>query len=173
MKIGNVNLKIPLLATGAVVFFTILLLFTYYLTGDQFLLTWGIPTIIILFVIPVALNYMSQSSYLDLVPEYERTAKTVRIKAINQNMIGQSVRVQGVVERVYFRYLNRPQYLVADKSGEISVKMFTSPQEDVQNGDVVEILGQVIRRYIITGDAVINCVRIRKVGKQEPQEKKT
>jgi len=30
---------------------------------------------------------------------------------------------------------------------------------------VVEVLGQVIRRYIVTGDPVINCVSIKKIKK--------
>jgi hypothetical protein len=30
--------------------------------------------------------------------------------------------------------------------------------------DVVEVYGQVIRRYIVTGEPVINCVIIRKTG---------
>jgi hypothetical protein len=80
-------------------------------------------------------------------------------------MLGEPVRVKGVVERVYFQFLNRPQYLVADRTGEISVKMFTSPLEDVHKGDVVEVLGVVVKRYIMSGDAVINCVSIRKIEK--------
>ena len=52
--------------------------------------------------------------------------RPVRIKLINESMVGKPVRIEGVVERVYFQFLNRPQYLVADRSGEISVKMFTS-----------------------------------------------
>ncbi len=43
--------------------------------------------------------------------------------------------------------------------------MFTSPEEDVKVNDVVEVVGQVIRRYIVTGDPVINCVSIRKMKK--------
>jgi len=54
---------------------------------------------------------------------------------------------------------------VADRSGEISVKMFTSTDEDVKVNDVVEVIGQVIRRYIVAGDPVINCVSIRKIKK--------
>ena len=88
----------------------------------------------------------------NLKPIYEAEAKTVRIRLINENMVGRSVRIEGVVERVYFQFLNRPQYLVADRSGAISVKMFTSPDEDVKVNDMVEVLGQVIRRYIVTGD---------------------
>jgi hypothetical protein len=67
-------------------------------------------------------------------------------------------------------YLNRPQFVVGDKSGEISVKMFTSPQEDIRKGDIVEVIGMVMKRYIMTGEPVINCVSIRKL--KPPREGK-
>ncbi|MFA7198046.1 MAG: nucleotide-binding protein [Methanoculleus sp.] len=120
-----------------------------------------------LVLIPLALNYMSQSQYASLVPMYEAEAKNTRVREINLNLLGEPIRIKGVVERVYFQFLNRPQYLVADRTGEISVKMFTSPAEDVKTGDVVEVLGVVVKRYILSGDAVINCVSIRKVEKNQ------
>ena len=103
---------------------------------------------------------------------YAKEAKTVRIRLINMGMIGDPVRIEGVVERVYFQFLNRPQYVVADRSGEISVKMFTSPREKIRKGDVVEVLGLVIKRYFFGGDAVINCVSIRKIDKTIEARKK-
>jgi RecJ-like exonuclease len=118
-----------------------------------------------LLLIPIGLNYMSRKQYADLKPVYEAEAKSTRIKLINESMVGKIVRVEGVVERVHFQFLNRPQYIVADRSGAISVKMFTSPDEDVKVNDVVEVLGQVIRRYMVAGDPVINCVSIRKIKK--------
>jgi RecJ-like exonuclease len=172
MKIRNTNVKISLPAVIAVVIFAILLIFSYFVTEDAMILLWGVPTLILLLIIPIALNYMSQRSYADVLPEYEKEAKSVRIKAINPNMVGEIVRIQGVVERVHFRYLNRPQYLVADRTGEISVKMFTSPIEDVKVNDLVEVVGSVIKRYVVTGDPVINCVSIRKTGKQTDEKKK-
>jgi RecJ-like exonuclease len=120
-----------------------------------------------LLLIPMALNYMSQKQYASLVPVYEVEAKNARIREINLNRLGEPVRIKGVVERVYFQFLNRPQYLVADRTGEISVKMFTSPTEDIHEGDLVEVLGTVVKRYILAGDAVINCVSIRKVKKNQ------
>ena len=78
------------------------------------------------------------------------------------------MRIEGVVERVHFQFLNRPQYSVADRSGAISVKMFTSPDEDMKVNDIVEVLGQVIRRYIVTGEPVINCVSIRRKSNDFP-----
>jgi hypothetical protein len=168
MEIRNINVRMSATTLAVSAFFIVLVLVTFVITGDRSILLWGIPTIILLFVIPLALNYMSQSQYAELLPDYEREAKDVRIKAINESMLGKPVRIRGVVERSMFRFLNRPQYLIADKSGEISVKMFTSPQEDVKKGDVVEVLGLVIRRYVAAGEPVVNCVSIRKI---KPQEK--
>jgi hypothetical protein len=44
--------------------------------------------------------------------------------------------------------------------------MFTTPGEDIRKGDIVEVLGQVMKRYIFGGDAVINCISIRKISKK-------
>jgi hypothetical protein len=165
MKIKTVRPKISILAMAVFGVFTILLLITYYFTQNWQILLWGIPTVVLLLIIPVALNYMSQKEYADLTPIYERDARPVRIKLINPNMLGDPVRIEGIVERVYFQFLNRPQFLVADRSGAISVKMFTTPGEKIEKGDVVEVLGLVMKRYVVGGDPVINCVSIRKTDK--------
>ena len=172
MKIGTINPKVSILAVAVFGIFTIILLVTYYFTRNWQILAWGIPTLILLLVIPLGLNYMSQSQYAGLTPIYEKEARPVRIKLINPGMIGDPVRIEGVVERVYFQFLNRPQYLVADRSGEISVKMFTTPKETVRKGDVVEVLGLVMKRYILGGDPTINCVSIRKIDKVIERKKK-
>jgi hypothetical protein len=164
MKIGNIEVKVSIISIAVFVFFTIFLLLASAFSQEvRSQLIWMIPTLFMLLVIPIALNYMSRSQYADITPQYEAEAKTVRVRLVNENMIGKPVRIEGVVERVYFQFLNRPQYLVADRSGAISVKMFTSPDENVKVNDVVEVLGQVIRRYIIVGEPVINCVSIRKI----------
>jgi hypothetical protein len=166
MKIGTVDVKVSIVAVAVFVFFTIFLLFaSLYSPEVRSQLIWMIPALFLLLVIPMALNYMSRSEYNTLEPIYDAEAKPVRIKLINESMVGKPVRIQGVVERVYFQFLNRPQYLVADRSGAISVKMFTSSPEDIKVNDVVEVLGQVIKRYVVTGDPVVNCVSIRKIEK--------
>jgi hypothetical protein len=166
MKIGKVDVKVSIVAVAVFVFFTIFLLYAaFYSPEVRSQLVWMIPALFMLLVIPMALNYMSRSQYDNLEPIYEAEAKTVRIKLINESMVGKPVRFEGVVERVYFQFLNRPQYLIADRSGEISVKMFTSTKEDIEVNDVVEVLGQVIRRYVVTGDPVVNCISIRKIEK--------
>jgi RecJ-like exonuclease len=174
MKIGEINLRVSIVALAVVVIFSIFLAYTYFITRDIRLLIWGILTLVLLLAIPVGLNYMSQKEYADIRPQYEREARTVRIKLINLNMIGDPVRIEGIVEKVHFQFLNRPQYIVADRSGEISVKMYTQPEETIKVGDIVEVLGMVMKRYIISGgDAVINGVSIRKIDKSiEVREKK-
>jgi len=167
MKIGNVDVKVSILAIAVFVIFTILVIIaSIYSPAVRSHLIWLVPVLFMLIILPVALNYMSQRQYADLRPEYERQAKTVRIKLINEGMIGKIVRIEGVVENARFQFLNRPQYSVADRSGAIPVKMFTSPEEDIKVNDIVEVLGQVIRRYIVTGDPIINCVSIRKTEKK-------
>jgi hypothetical protein len=170
MKIGTINVKISNISIGVFVFFTLLLIVASMMSPDvRPHLIWMIPGLFLLLVIPIVLNYMSRSEYKDLEPLYEQEAKTVRVRLINENMIGKIVRIEGVVERVHFQFLNRPQFTVADRTGAISVKMFTSPDEDVKVNDLVEVYGQVIRRYMVTGEPVINCVIIRKFDKQ-PEE---
>jgi hypothetical protein len=175
MKLGEVNAKISPLAIVVVVVFAIFLLYTYLITGNSSLLLWGVPMLVLLIVIPIVLNYMSQSEYAALEPMYREKARPVRIRMINPGMLGEIVRIEGVVERVYFQFINRPQYLVADRSGEISVKMFTTPQEKVKKGDVVEVFGQVMKRYAIVGDPVVNAVSISPIDKTvstRPNEKR-
>ena len=169
MKIGKVDVKVSIIAIAVFVFFTLLLIAASYNSPDvRSQLIWLIPVLFMLLVLPIALNYMSRSQYADLVPVYEAQAKTVRVKLINENMIGKIVRIEGVVERVHFQFLNRPQYTVADRSGPISVKMFTSTDEEIKVNELVEVLGQVIRRYVVTGEPVINCVSIRTIARRSP-----
>jgi uncharacterized protein YdeI (BOF family) len=166
MKIGKVDVKVSIVAVAVFVFFTIFLLYaSMYSPEVRSQLIWLIPALFMLLVIPMALNYMSRSQYNALEPIYEAEAKPVRIKLINESMVGKPVRIEGVVERVYFQFLNRPQYLIADRSGEISVKMFTSTNEDIKVKDIVEVTGQVIKRYVVTGAPVVNCISIRKIKK--------
>jgi purine-cytosine permease-like protein len=166
MKIGDVEVQVSIVAVAVFVIFAILLGAASIVSSNvRSQLIWLVPALVMLLVIPIALNYMSRRQYADIKPIYEREAKTVRVRLINESMVGKIVRIEGVVERVHFQFLNRPQYSVADRTGEISVKMFTSPDENVKVNDIVEVLGQVIRRYIVTGDPVINCVSIRKIKK--------
>jgi cytochrome c-type biogenesis protein CcmE len=172
MKIRDIELRVTPIQIGVLLFFVIFLIFAYLTSRSTTLLLFGIPMVIGLAVIPILLRHMSQSQYEALIPTYESEAQKVRIKAINTNMLGKPVRIEGVVERVSFDFLDRPQFMVADRSGEISVKMFTAPREKIRKDDVVEVLGTVMKRYLLVGqDPVINCVSIRKVTGGKPDQK--
>jgi hypothetical protein len=172
MKIRDIELRVTPIQIGVLLFFVIFLIFAYWTSRSAMLLLFGIPMILGLAVIPILLRHMSQSQYEALIPTYESEAKRVRIKAINMNMLGEPVRIEGVVERVSFDFLDRPQYMVADRSGEISVKMFTAPREKIRKDDIVEVLGTVMKRYLLVGeDPVVNCVSIRKITGGKPIQK--
>lgn len=164
MKIKGTNVRVSIVNILVVGILTLFLVGYVAISGDYGLLVMGIPVLVLLVLIPLGLNYMSQSQYSDLVPIYEAEAKKVRINSITDRSIGDIVRIEGIVERVLFKSLNRPQFLVADRTGEISVKMFTSPTEDVFQDDHVEVYGQVIKRYVLVGDPAINAVIIRRIG---------
>ena len=172
MKISDIEVRITPIQIGVLLFFAIFLIFAYWTSRSTMLLIFGIPMVISLAVIPILLRHMSQSQYETLIPTYESEAQRVRIKAINMNMLGKPVRIEGVVERVSFDFLDRPQFRVADRTGEISVKMFTAPREKIRKDDIVEVLGTVMKRYLLVGeDPVINCVSIRKLTGEKPSKK--
>lgn len=163
MKVGKHKVRLSILHIAVFGFFTLLIIFYVLLTHDYGLLVWGIPILIMLVLIPMGLNYMSQEEYANLLPYYEAEAKKVRIREITPAMISQPVRIEGLVEETRFTSLNRPHYIIADRTGVITVKMFTTPPEKIKKDTTVEVLGQVIRRYIFTGDPVINGVTIREI----------
>lgn len=163
MKIKGTNVRISIVNILVVGILTLFLAGYIVLSGDYVLLTMGVPILVLLLLIPIGLNYMSQNQYAGLAPVYEAEAKKTRIKSISPRSIGDIVMIEGIVESVHFKSLNRPHYVVADRSGEIPVKMFTTPSEDFEKDDHVEIYGQVIKRYVLVGDPVINAVVIKKV----------
>ena len=149
------------------VFFLILICIYVFSTGDTSILIWAIPTLICLLLIPMGLTYLSQSQYSDLIPVYETSAKEVKIREINESMVSRPIKIEGLVEEVRFKSLNRPHFIIGDRTGVTTVKMFTNPQNDINKGDVVEVYGQVIKRYIFYGDPIVNGVDIRVTGSRE------
>ena len=123
MEIKGTRVQLSIIHIVMFVIFTLFLSLYVVLSGDYQTLLWGIPVLILLLVIPLVLNYMSRQEYEQLVPSYEAKAKLTRISSIKPADIGKIVKLEGVVERALFKSLNRPQFMVADKTGEISVKM--------------------------------------------------
>jgi cytochrome c-type biogenesis protein CcmE len=129
---------------------------------DYRFLMMVIPMLLALLVIPIILSRMSQSVYRGAEVLYDQKAKFRRIKNVTLNSVGESVKIGGVVEKVTFRWLNRPHLLVNDGTGVISVIMFAAPPEEISVGDEVEVVGMVMRRFLIRGEAAISGVSVRR-----------
>lgn len=172
MQIRSLPVRPSLLHLAVFGFFALFLAWYILVTGEFRILIWAAPTLVFLLIIPMLLNYMSQKEYEGLIPVYEAEARSIKVRDISDRMISKPVRLEAVVEEVRFRYLNRPHFIVGDRTGSIPVKMFTTPREDIRPGDVVEVLGQVIHRYIVTGDPVINGVSVRVVTRRSGAKEK-
>lgn len=163
-------MRISIINLGVLALLTFFLASYVVASGDYYVLIWAVPSLLGLLLIPLLLNYMSQSQYTGLEPMYEAEARNTRVNAITSSSIGNIVRLEGIVEKVMFKSLNRPQYHVADRTGQISVKMFTSPKEDINTDDYVEVYGQVIKRYVLVGEPVVNAVIIRKTDRKKKSD---
>ncbi len=170
MQIRSLPVKPSALHLAVFGFFALFVAWYIVSTKDPRILIWAGPTLILLLIIPMLLNYMSQKEYEGLIPVYEAEARTVKIREITDKMMSKPIRFEAVVDEVRFKSLNRPHFIVGDRTGTITVKMFTTPREDVKSGDVVEVLGQVIHRYIVAGDPIVNGVGIRVVTRRSPKE---
>lgn len=129
---------------------------------DTRFLIFAIPGLIALLVIPMALAWMSRRTFTQAAEEHEQTAKPYKIAKISLAITGQAVRITGEVQKVSFKWLNRPHFQVKDGTKTIRVIMFTAPSEDIKPGDTVDILGVVIKNIFDRRNAAISAVSIKK-----------
>jgi hypothetical protein len=136
----------------------------YALTGDAHFLLYAIPGLILLIAIPMALGWMSRKSFARAEVSYDEQARRYKIGKISESARGRAVRITGTVEKVSFRWLNRPHFQVKDDTGVIRVVLFTSPEERVRKGDRVEVLGMVMKNIFDHRGQAVSAVRIQKTG---------
>lgn len=97
-----------------------------------------LPALLVLLGIPLILNKMNQrhTDKIDI-----QDFKLYQIKNLNRLEVGDPVRLQGTVESVSLRWLNRPHIVLKDNSGSIGVFMVWAPRESFKSGDKVEVVG--------------------------------
>jgi DNA/RNA endonuclease YhcR with UshA esterase domain len=134
----------------------------YMEVRDTRFLILAIPGLIALLVIPMALSWMSRRTLSQAAEEHYHTAKPYKIAKINLTTTGQAVSITGEVQKVSFKWLNRPHFQVKDGTGTIRVIMFAAPSENIKPGDVVDILGVVIKNIFDRSNAAISAVSIKK-----------
>ena len=136
----------------------------YTQTGDARFLLYAIPGLILLIVIPMTLGWMSRKSYAKAEVGYDDQARRYKIGEITESARGRAVRFKGIVEKVSFRWLNRPHFHVKDDTGVIRVMLFTAPSEDIRKGERVEVLGMVMKNIFDRRGQTVSAVRIQKTG---------
>jgi DNA replicative helicase MCM subunit Mcm2 (Cdc46/Mcm family) len=136
--------------------------FHYTSTGDSRFLLYAIPGLILLLVIPMALAWMSRRSFMQAHEQFKPKARACTIGKITPAMIGEVVQISGEVQKISFRWLNRPHFHIKDASGQIRVIMFTAPADKVVVEDRVEAVGIVMKYPLTKARLVISAVSVKK-----------
>ena len=170
MKISGVTIGISPLHILVAVFCLSLFTITGIGMGDYIIIGWGVLFSIVLIAIPAYNSYSVAKSYEKLLPEYEAQSKYYRIAGIHDAMLGKPVRIRGNVEKIKGRLICRPAFTVNDGSCSIVAQHGAPIDLDINEGDKVEIVGMVTRRFTFFGKMVIHLIGIKKVDKLENPE---
>ncbi|MBW2674314.1 MAG: OB-fold nucleic acid binding domain-containing protein [Deltaproteobacteria bacterium] len=135
----------------------------YTSTGDSRFLLYAIPGLILLLVIPMALAWMSRRSFTQADDQFNTQARGCTIGKIGPAMVGDVVRISGEVQKISFRWLNRPHFHIKDETAQIRVIMFTAPANKVVVGDRVETVGIVMKYPLTKTRFVISAVSVKKI----------
>lgn len=94
---------------------------------------------------------------------FRSKARRYTIEKIDLGMIGDVIRVTGEVEKISFKWLNRPHFHIKENTACIRVIMFTAPANDIHTGDKVEAIGIVMKHLLTRNKPVISAVSIKKI----------
>ncbi len=135
----------------------------YTSTGDSRFLLYAVPGLIMLLVIPMTLAWMSRRSFTQANEQFSTKARTCKIGKIDQNMIGDVVRISGEVQKVSFKWLNRPHFHINDETEGIRVIMFTAPSNRIVVGNRVEAVGIVMKHLLTRNRLIISAVSVKRI----------
>ncbi len=122
---------------------TFIIIFTYALNPTPDFLYKGILMLLVLIAVPLGLSFMNRR-HVNYVADVKMDGvKLHKVKDLEGLGSGIAVRIRGSVEKVSFKWLNRPHFIVNDGSGVIRVLMFVAPVEDIKAGDSVEAIGSL------------------------------
>ncbi|MEA2015086.1 MAG: nucleotide-binding protein, partial [Thermodesulfobacteriota bacterium] len=79
-------------------------------------------------------------------------------------MIGDVVRISGEVQKISFKWLNRPHFHIKDETAAgIRVIMFTAPSNKIFVGDRVEAIGIVMKHLLTRSRLIISAVSVKRI----------
>ena len=137
--------------------------FHFFETGDTRFLLYAIPSLALLIVIPFTLAWMSRRSFAQAGIEQNSRARDVKIGKIDERMIGTVLKTRGHVEKISFKWLNRPHFHLNDQGSRIRAIMFTAPSKNIRVGDRVEVLGIVVKHLLTKNRLIVSAVSITKI----------
>lgn len=106
---------------------------------------------------------MSRRSFAQAGIEHSPGARAVKIGKIDAGMVGTVLKVRGYVEKISFKWLNRPHFHLKDEGAGIRVVMFTAPAAKIRVGDRVEVLGIVVKHLLTKNRPIVSAVSIKKI----------
>jgi len=163
----NIRPKFPsmsLIAWAAFAILATVVAISFAQSKNLRLLAIALPMLAALVIIPATLTKMSQRAYSDAIPLYDKKAKFHKISKIDLSKVGEVVKIRGTVEKVTFKWLNRPHLRINDGTGTISAILFTSPRESLAVGEQVEVLGTVMRGFPNRRLQPISAIAIKKLN---------
>jgi len=135
----------------------------YNSTGNSQFLLYAVPGLIMLLVIPMALAWMSRRSFTQASEQFSTKARACKIGKIDQRMVGDVVRISGEVQKISFRWLNRPHFHIKDETAGMRVIMFTAPSNKIFAGDRVEAIGIVMKHLLTRSRLIISAVSVKRI----------
>ena len=168
MIIKGITVRYPPLLMGLIIFFAAICAFCLGSTHDPMYIYLGVPTVIVLIVLPIILTYSSEKQILNNTAAARSVAKFVRIRQITAGMRGNTVILEGKILKVSGLLMNKPAYLIEDPTGRIIVKRFALPARLVGVGANVEVLGRVFGKA--NGNVFINAMTVTPISSLRKSE---
>jgi hypothetical protein len=164
MKSKAKPMRMSSIAWATFAIFTAIVIVSFAQNKDYRLLAFAIPMLAALVIIPMFLTRMSQNAYSEATPLYEKGAKFHKISNIDLSKVGEAVKIRGAIEKVSFKWLNRPWLRINDGTGTISAILFTSPREGLAIGEQVEVLGTVMKGFPNRRAQAISAIAVKKLN---------
>jgi RecJ-like exonuclease len=131
---------------------------------DHNFLYIAIPMLLALLVIPMVLTMLNRQVSSDVREYNTDKLKLEKIQNINLTRTGEPVKIVGTVEKISFRWMNRPLLNIKDKTGIIPVIVFTPFPEEIKVGDTIRVVGMIMRKFFLRGQPAISSISIEKIS---------
>ncbi len=117
-----------------------------------------------LLAIPMVLTMLNRQVSSNVREYNADKLKFEKIQNINLTRTGEPVKIVGTIEKISFRWMNRPLLSIKDNTGTIPVIMFTPPPEEIKVGDTIKVVGMIMRKFFLRGQPAISGISVEKIS---------